>query len=48
MEPIDGGEHLCVFFVHICVLRLVALLDLYKFVFGGVSFVYMCGLVVDW
>lgn len=26
----------------------MVLLDLYIVSFGGVSFVYMCGLIVDW
>ena len=40
--------HLYMLFVRICVLLLVALMDLYIFIVGGVGFVCMCGLVIDW
>ena len=42
----DGYDHLCLFSAYL--LWLVVLLDLHIFVFGGVSFVNMCGLAVDW
>ena len=48
MELIDGYDHLCVSFVHSCVLFLVVMLDSYIFIFGGIGLVYMGSLVVDW
>jgi len=47
MKPIDSCDHLCVLFVHICVLLLVALMDLCIFIISGADFAYICGLLVD-
>jgi len=48
VELIDGYDHLCMPFVHSCVLLLLVLLDLYIFIFHGVGVVCMCSLVVAW
>jgi len=46
-EPIDGYDHLCMFFLHNCVLLLVVFWVLFMSVIGGVGCVFMCSVVVD-
>ena len=43
-----GYDHPCISFMHSCVLLLVVFLALCIFVVGGVAYLYMCGILVDW